>query len=89
MVLCEPNILIHFFNDDDRTVAEMDKIGRGNLALPAVVVMELYRGMSNKTEPARMRKRLGFYDTVHLNEAISAQAISDISQCQIKFGYLI
>jgi predicted nucleic acid-binding protein len=83
MVLCDTNILIHFFNDDERTVSEMDKIGRPNLALPSVVVMELYRGMGNKTELVQMRKRLGFYDVIHLNEAISAQAVYLLEQFKL------
>ena len=67
----------------------MDKIGRNNLALPAVVVMELYRGMGNKTELAQMRKRLRFYDVVHLNEATSAQAVFLLEQFKLSHNLQI
>jgi predicted nucleic acid-binding protein len=89
MVLCDTNILIHFFMDDDKTVAEMDKIGRSNLALPSVVVMELYRGMGNKTELVQMRKRVGFYDVIHLNEVISAQAVFLLEQFRLSHNLQI
>ena len=87
--LCDTNILINFFIDDERTVVEMDKIGRSNLALPAVVVMELHRGMGNKTELDRMRKRLNFFDVVHLNEAISAQTVFLLEQFRLSHNLQI
>lgn len=50
MILCDTNILIHYFNFDTSTIHAFDLIGRRNVVLPAIVVMELYRGMRNKAE---------------------------------------
>ena len=74
IVLCDTNILIHFYNDNQQTVETLDAICRSNIALPIVVILELYRGMSNKAQLAQMRKNVSHYDIVHLNEAIAAQA---------------
>ena len=83
MILCDTNIIIRLLNQHQATISAVDAIGRNNLALPSVVVMELYRGMGNKTELAQMRKRLSFYDVVHLNESISAQAIFLLEQFKL------
>jgi predicted nucleic acid-binding protein len=83
MVLCDTNIIIHVVNQHEPTIAAVNSIGRSNIALPSVVVMELYRGMSNKTELLQMRRRLGFYDVIHINENISAQAVYLLEQFRL------
>lgn len=75
MILCDTNILIHYFNDHPKTVEEWNKIGRSNILLPAVTVMELYRGMGNKPELLQMRRTIRYYDVIHLDQQISAKAI--------------
>jgi len=89
MVLCDTNIIIHLLNQHQPTIRAVNLIGRQNLALPAVVVMELYRGMGNKSELDQMRKRLGFYDVIHLSEAISAQAIFLLEQFRLSYNLQI
>jgi predicted nucleic acid-binding protein len=89
IILCDTNIIIHLLNQHQPTIAAANRIGRSNLALPAVVVMELYRGMGNKTELAQMRKRLGFYDVIHLNETISAQAVFLLEQFRLSHNLQI
>ena len=37
--------------------------------------MELYRGMSNKTELNQMRKYLRYYDLIHISKPVSEKAV--------------
>lgn len=83
MILCDTNILIHYFNFDPPTIHAFDLIGRENVALSAIVVMELYRGMRNKTELKNMRLKLSFYDEVQVDERISEKAIELIAEFKL------
>ncbi len=83
MVLCDTNIFIHLFNQHQPTITAVNLIGRSNIALPSLVIMELYRGMGNKIELAQMRKRLRFDDVVHLNESVSAEAVNLLEQFRL------
>lgn len=74
MILCDTNIVIHYFNDHPQTVDAWNALGRSNILLPVITVLELYRGMSNKLELAQMRRKIRYYDVIHLNEATSRQA---------------
>jgi len=89
MTLCETNILIHFFNDDPATVAHLDALGREQMALSAITVMELYRGMGNKAELSRMRARINFYDLIHLDEEISRRAVRLLEQFHLSHSLKI
>ena len=64
MILCDTNILIHYFNFDPPTIHSFDLIGRENVVLSAIVIMELYRWMRNKAELTNMRLKLSFYDVI-------------------------
>lgn len=75
MILCDTNIFINAFNLHKPTVKALEQIGFANIVIPSVVVLELYRGMSNKAELSAMRKKLIYYDIIHINNSASAQAI--------------
>ena len=64
MILCDTNILIHYFNFDPPTIHSFDLIGRENVVLSTIVIMELYRGIRNKAELTNMRLKLSFYDVI-------------------------
>ncbi len=83
MILCDTNILIHYFNLDLPTIHSFDLIGRENVVLPAIVVMELYRGMRNKEELKNMRLKLSFYDELQIDERISLKAIELMAQFKL------
>jgi predicted nucleic acid-binding protein len=89
MVLCDTNILISAFNGRAEAVDQLNKIGLGEIALSSVTVMELLQGMGNKNELAQMKKRLKFYDVVHIDEVISKKAIELMEQFRLSHGLQI
>lgn len=89
MTLCDTNILIHFFNNHRATVERLDALGREQLVLSAITVMELDQGMGTKTELAQMRRKIRFYEVVHLDEEISGQAILLLEQFRLNHNLQI
>ncbi len=89
MVLCDTNIFISAFNGRQDTIDQLDKIGLDEILLSAVTVMELFQGMGNKEELARMKKKIKYYDVVQMDENISAKAIELIELYQLSHGLSI
>ncbi|MBO0932198.1 type II toxin-antitoxin system VapC family toxin [Fibrella aquatilis] len=89
MILCDTNIFINYLNNDEATINAFDSIGRENIAIPSIAVMELYRGMLNKQELVRMKRYVLFYETVHVNQAASAQAIFLLEQFRLSHNLQI
>ena len=75
MILCDTNIFINALNNHKDTIANMQRIGFDNIAISSITIMELYRGMSNKTELNQMRKYLRYYDVVHVSQIVSQNAV--------------
>jgi len=75
MILCDTNIFINAFNKRQDKIDKMQQIGFENIAISAITAMELYRGMSNKTELNQMRKYLKYYDFIHVSQFISEKAV--------------
>ncbi len=78
MVLCDTNIFISAFNGRQDTIDQLSKIGLDEVVFSAITVMELFQGMGNKYELARMKKKIKYYDIVQIDEAISIKAIEFI-----------
>jgi predicted nucleic acid-binding protein len=89
MVLCDTNIFISAFNGRQGTIDQLDKIGLDEIVLSAVTVMELFQGMGNKAELARMKKKIKYYDVVQMDEDISAKAIEFIETYKLSHGLSI
>jgi predicted nucleic acid-binding protein len=75
VVICDTNIFISAFNGIEKTIAELSKIGNENVLMPSVTVMELYRGMSNKEQMAKMVHKIKAYNILDFNEQVSQKAI--------------
>jgi predicted nucleic acid-binding protein len=84
MVLCDTNIFIHAFNGEAETIQVLKSIGLENIVLSSITIMELYQGMRNKQELQEMKRRIGFYDIIHLDSGISERAISLITEYRLK-----
>jgi predicted nucleic acid-binding protein len=67
MILCDTNIVIHYFNDHPQTVDAWNAIGKANILLPVITILQLYRGMNNKIELAQMRRK---FDTTILSTSM-------------------
>lgn len=75
MVLCDTNIFISAFNGREYTIQNLKEIGVENIILSSITVMELYQGMGNKEELAKMKKRLKYYGVLHINKEISEKSV--------------
>ena len=89
MVLCDTNIFISAFNGRQDTIDQLDKIGLDEIVLSAVTVMELFQGMGNKEELARMKKKIKYFDVVQMDEAISAKAVEFMETYKLSHGLTI
>jgi predicted nucleic acid-binding protein len=89
MILCDTNIFIHAFNGNETTIAELKSIGLEKVALSAITLMELYQGMGDKTELQQMKKKLRYFDIVHVDKAISKMAIDLIAEFKLSHGLQI
>ena len=89
MILCDTNVFIHAFNGDVATIKQLEQIGLQEIALSAVRLMELYQGMDNKYELAKMKKKLQYFDIIHLDDVISRTAIMLIEKFKLSHGLQI
>lgn len=89
MILCDTNVFIHAFNDNKSTIAQLNLIGNENIAISTITLMELYQGMGNKAELARMKKAMRYYDAVQIDNDISEMAIELIEKFNLSHGLLI
>jgi predicted nucleic acid-binding protein len=71
MILCDTNILIDFFKDDETVKKGLHKIGSAELAVSVITIGELYYGARDKTELAKIQKRLASLKQVELDPEIS------------------
>ena len=89
MVLCDTNIFIHAFNGRQSTIDRLQEIGLEQIVLSAITVMELYQGMSNKTELAQMKRKIRYYDVVEIDVETSKLATILIENFKLSHGLQI
>jgi len=75
LVICDTNIFISAFNGLSKTTEALAKIGSDNVLMPSITVMELYRGMDNKKQMAKMARKIKAYNILDFNEEVSQTAI--------------
>lgn len=88
-VICDTNIFISMFTGHEPTIEVMKEIGIENILMPSVCLMELFCGMSNKKEMARMAKNVKQFNVLHLNEKASSKAIELIQTYRLSHGLAI
>jgi predicted nucleic acid-binding protein len=89
MVLCDTNIFIHAFNGNPATITALTRIGTTQIVLSAITVMELLQGMGNKKELAQMKKKIKYYDVIHITPEVSQKAIELVDQFKLSHGLQI
>ncbi len=67
----------------------LKSIGDGNVLIPSVSVMELYRGMENKKELNAMETRIRCYNVIHFNEVVSDKAMKLVQQFKLSHNLQI
>ncbi len=65
------------------------EIGLEEVVLSVITVMELYQGMSNKTELAQMKRKLRYYDIVEIDTQTSNLATKLIEQYKLSHNLQI
>jgi tRNA(fMet)-specific endonuclease VapC len=70
MILCDTNILIEFFKDNETVKNELRQIGFAELAVSIITTAELFYGARDKTELQTIQKRLAAFKQVELDPEI-------------------
>ena len=83
LVICDTNIFISLFRNIPETVATLETIRDSNVLIPSESVMELYRGMQNKSEMSDMQKKISSYNVLHFNDDVSKAAIELIRKFKL------
>ncbi len=75
MILCDTNILIEFYKNEEEVTAELRQIGYADIAISIITQAELYFGALNKRDFEALRRNLSLVSILPINEAISRQFI--------------
>lgn len=66
MIICDTNVIIELFKNNEKIKAKIQEIGTKNLAISAISVAELYYGAFNKSELQKIQKHLKHYQLLNL-----------------------
>ena len=80
MLLCDTNIFIEVFRQNAVIRAELEKIGRNNIAVSDITLGELFYGAINKAELTVISNDLSQISVLHINEEISQMAVNMVEQ---------
>lgn len=80
MILCDTNILIELFKNNQLVETELREIGLGELAVSVITTAELYYGARDKRELAKIQKRLSLLQQVEIDPEISVIFLDLMSQ---------
>jgi tRNA(fMet)-specific endonuclease VapC len=90
MILCDTNILIEFYKNNQQISAVLRDIGPENIAISAVTAAELYYGALNKQELHKIKAHLALLHNYPITLPISNRFLmlmeSLCPQPQIKFA---
>ncbi len=70
IILCDTNIFINYFHDDECVNQELDFLGFNRLAISVVSVGEIYFGM-RKRETERTRELVRKFNMLHIDKGVS------------------
>jgi predicted nucleic acid-binding protein len=76
MILCDTNILIEFYKDNDEIADVLRGIGVPNLAVSVITVGELYFGARDKRELLKIKKHLAHLTQIAVDEEVSSLCLS-------------
>jgi tRNA(fMet)-specific endonuclease VapC len=75
MLFIDSNILIDHLRGNQKATEFIESIGKSSLYISAVVEMELYNGVLNRAEYAKLKKELLGIRRIQVNESISDTAL--------------
>lgn len=76
MILCDTNILIEFYKNNQEVTDTLHKIGLPNLAVSVITVGELYFGTRDKKELLKIKKHLANLKQIPVDDEISNMYLS-------------
>ena len=82
MILCDTDVIIEFLKGNKKTEKELKKIKLENIALSIITLMEIYYGALNKKELEQIKRVMGNFIILKINEKISDIAVSLILNIQ-------
>ena len=80
MILCDTNIIIEIYKDNQDIISIVKKLGQHNIAVSDVTCAELLYGARNKKELQIIRKDLNKLQVLHINTEISLMAVGLIEK---------
>jgi tRNA(fMet)-specific endonuclease VapC len=80
LILCDTNIIIEVYKENQNIIDFLEKIGQQNLAVSDVTCAELLFGARNKKELQIIKKDLKKLVVFSINEEISKGAVSLIEK---------
>jgi len=89
VVLCDTNILIEFYKNNQKIVAALRDIGAENIAISAVTAGELLFGALNKKEVQTIKRDIEHLNLMHINDFISEKYIELMLQYSKSHGLAI
>ncbi|MBF0240469.1 MAG: type II toxin-antitoxin system VapC family toxin [SAR324 cluster bacterium] len=75
MIICDTNILIEFYKENDSIIHELKRLGTKELGISAVSQAELYFGAINKTEFRQIKRHLSMIQIFPISVEISNKFI--------------
>lgn len=76
LILCDTNIIIEVYKENQSIITVLEKIGQQNLAISDVTCAELLYGARNKKELQIIKRDLKKLVVFSINETISKTAVS-------------
>jgi predicted nucleic acid-binding protein len=76
MILCDTNILIEFYKNNDDVTRTLREIGLSELAISAITVGELYFGARDRRELLKMKKHLANVRQIPIDEETSGLTLA-------------
>lgn len=89
LILCDTNVLINWFKNDQLTINSLEKIGLQNILIPSVTVMEILQGAIDKKELEDLKKKLRKYNILHFNQEVSSLSIRLVQRYNLSHNLLI
>jgi predicted nucleic acid-binding protein len=93
-VVCDTDVMIDYWNTsskrhtDTKRIVE-NEIGLDNVIISAITKMELLMGALNKTDEAKIRKKLLRFNTALINHDITFEAIELFEKYRLSEGLAI
>jgi predicted nucleic acid-binding protein len=76
MILCDTNILIEFYRNNQDVISELQQIGLENLSVSTITIGELYFGAKDRRELLKIKKHLSLLNQIPIDLEVSEITLS-------------